>query len=153
YADPAPDVRAILIGSGRGLRCGSVCFRLLLGGRFDSVIVRVVDPLFPNEAKTRSPVHFRTYTIRDARPCELPGDIPFETLHTAQLWAVTGRCLPEVAPPPVPSRRFEVLVNEEAPDHPRWPAEVTHLRLVDGDSRRDIAHAERASVDLPFWIP
>jgi hypothetical protein len=158
YADVASDVRAIVLWGHFSdptlidKHCGTVCFRLLLSGRFDSFVIRVTEPRLVGTVMT-SKTYFRTYSLVDRRECKLPAETAWEILHAAQLWAVIGKCLTEIDTPTISGRRFEILVNQDAPDHPPWPAQITLIRLVDGDSRRDIARAEHASVDLPFWFP
>jgi hypothetical protein len=132
--------------------CTAVCMKLLLGKRFDRVIIAdKVDIRGDRVTRDNQSPYFRAYARVDRPGCRTLQTRNF--FRELRLWELSGRCIEENPIRTVEGPRIELLLDHDAPDHPGWPAAVRHLRVVDSHGTRDIARAERASVDFFFWFP
>ena len=177
YADLPADITTIVLTrsqeddslTGHAQSCSVVCAKLLLDGRFKTVIVAVKDRMLFNygrrnlQALERSipPQSYDLYTVVDEPGCRNYDNPDFYEVYEA--WRLLGRCVHKQTEKRLDGRYLEVTTNEDMPDQPPWRLRFsTHLRTVDAgalktlphvDAYKDIARVEHASVNLAYWLP
>lgn len=165
---PPENIKAILVSrepafpivTGNGQNCAVYCLKLLLGKHFKTYIIAVKDGmLFSYDEEHRrqalrraAPIEsYRGYTVVDEPGCENAKDA--EPREVLDAWRLFGRCVKLYSAKNLRGRFFEVTQDNDIPDAPPWPVKATHIRAIDLETTRDIAHVESARVFLAFWFP
>jgi hypothetical protein len=170
YAEVPADVRTIVFSrdgiapffTDLGQQCAILCAKLLLGGRFDRVIIPHKDyNLFAYDAnlrdqalrRYRGPEHYRIYEIVKQPGCKNFNNSTLDSVLRS--WMSFGRCISETRRDAIEGRRLEIAFDQDAPDKPPWPVEVKSARIVGDGAPHDVARIEEAAVSfaLPFPIP
>ena len=168
YSEPPAEVKAIMVSrlpgfpllTGNGQDCSVICVKVLIGGRFKTYVIAVKDGMmFAYNDKQREeairnyrgPQLYRAYTVVEQPGCKTVKDTDQREVLIA--WEIFGRCVEMKSAKKLTGRYFEVTNNNEIPGAPPWPVVATHIRLVEYNKSRDIAHVESGRPKLAFWFP
>jgi hypothetical protein len=153
YAKPPDDVRTLQLHAippdhgpltDRADLCGSICAKLLLGLRFDTVVLSD-DRLS----------QYRAYSIVKEPGCRIQSQDPAYPDFVPL--AKTGICLSEKRSKSFEmfeGPRFEIITEQrDDPYSPPWPIRVTYIQLSDGNTRTPIARVESATYRFAWPLP